>query len=110
MESYIHLLVFCLSYFISLTDTCIWFIGDSLLFHLEEDLRALHTPSNLGLADSILWLVKGGMHWSDLLPTFQYAMIFNSKPVLIVINVGGNDLVTIKQGKFIWVIRPEFFY
>ena len=109
VESYIHFLVFCLSYFISLTDTFIWFIGDSLLSHLEDDLGALCTPSNLGLADSILWLVKRGMHWSDLLPIFQYAMIFNSKPVLIVINVGGNELVTIKQGKFIWVIRPEFF-
>ena len=69
--------------------------------------RGTSHPSNLGLADTILWLVKGGMHWSDLLPTFQFAMLFNSKPVLIVINVGGNDLVTIKQAKFIRVINRD---
>ena len=85
---------------------------DSLLSHLEEDLGALRAPStgNLGLADTILWLVKEGMHWSDLLPTFQYAMLFNSKPVLIVINVGGNNLVTIKQAKFIRVINRDLKY
>lgn len=71
----------------------------------------LHTSPNLGLADTILWLGKSGMHWCELLSKFQCTMLFNSQPTMIVIHLGGNDLVTIKQAKFIKLIRrdPKYF-
>ncbi|MEW8545795.1 MAG: hypothetical protein AB2693_19915 [Candidatus Thiodiazotropha sp.] len=81
-----------------------------MLAHLEEDLAALHSSPNLGIADNILWLGAGGMHWSELIPKFQCTMIFNPPPDLIVIHVGGNDLVTVKQAKLIKVIRRDLQY
>lgn len=95
---------------ISLTDTCIWFIGDSLLAHLEDDLRALRTSPNLGLDGNILWLGKGGMHWRELLPKFQCTLLFNPRPGMIVIHLGGNDLVTVKQAKLMRAIKKDLKY
>lgn len=94
--------------FMSLTD--IWIIGDSLISHLEEDVGALRGSLNLGLAFNVLWLGTGGMHWSDLIPRFQCTMIFHPPPVMIIIHVGGNDLVTMKQAKLIKVIRRDLGY
>ena len=71
--------------------TDIWFIGDSLISHLS-DRAAFRSSSNLGLANKkVHWLGTSSMHWRDLIPKFQLAMMFNPPPVMILVHVGGND-------------------
>lgn len=51
-----------------------------------------------------------GMHWNQLLSTLQLKMMFNPPPALILIHLGGNDLVNIKQAKFMKLIRRDLSY
>ena len=73
-------------------------------------MTSLRTSPNLGLVDSILWLGKGGMHWCELLPKFQCTMLFNPQPTMIVIHVGGNDIVATKQARLIKDIKRDINY
>ena len=87
--------------------TDIWFIGDSLISHLS-DRAAFRASSNLGLANkTVHWLGTSSMHWHDLILKFQLAMMFNPPPVMILVHVGGNDLVTMRQGKLIKNIKKD---
>ena len=90
--------------------TNIWFIGDSLISHLS-DRAAFRASSNLGLANKkVHWLGTSSMHWRDLIPKFQLAMMFNPPHVMILVHVGGNDLVTMRQGKLIKNIKKDLQY
>ena len=90
--------------------TDIWFIGDSLISHLS-DRAAFRASSNLGLANKMVhWLGISSMHWRDLIPKFQLAMMFKPPPVMILVHVGGNDLVTMRQGKLIKNIKKDLQY
>ena len=91
-------------------DTDIWFIGVSLISHLS-DRAAFRASSNLGLANKkVHWLGTSSMHWRDLIPKFQLAMMFIPPPVMILVHVGGNDLVTMRQGKLIKNIKKDMQY
>ena len=89
--------------------TDIWFIGDSLISHLS-DRAAFRASSNLGLANKKVHRPgTSSMHWSDLIPMVQLAMMFNPPPVMFLVHVGGNDLVT-RQGKLIKNIKKDLQY
>ena len=84
--------------------TNIWFIGDSLISHLSD--KTFRASSNLGLANKkVLWLGTSSMLWRDLIPKFQLTIRFNPPPVMILVHVGGNDLVTMRRGKLIKNIK-----
>ena len=70
--------------------------------HLQHDLEDLR-PS--AVTKRFSWHGKGGMHWDELKGGFQKAMLFSVAPLMIIIHLGVNDLVTIKQGKMIKWIR-----
>ena len=50
------------------------------------------------------------MKWNELHGQVQLTMLFNSPPAMIIIHLGGNDLVTIKQGKLIKSIKRDLNY
>ena len=75
--------------------------------HLQHDLEELR-PS--AVTKRFSWHGKGGMHWDELKGGFQKAMLFSVAPFMIIIHLGGNDLVTIKQGKMIKWIKRDLKY
>ena len=50
------------------------------------------------------------MHWHQLLPKLQLAMMGYPSPDMIIIHVGGNDITSVKQGKFIKMIKKDINY
>ena len=87
-----------------------WIIGDSLISHVE-DRASFRNLKNLGLTNhQVHWIGKSGMHWNQLLSTLQFNMLYNPSPALILIHVGGNDLVNIKQGKLMKTVKNDLKY
>lgn len=79
----------------------VWIIGDSLISHAEEEAMGKGIQ-NLDLAGkTVQWFGQSGMHWSHLQNTVQFKMLCFPTPEMIVIHLGGNDLVKIKQAKMI---------
>ena len=88
----------------------VWFIGDSLVHHAEEAAVA-QGNSNLHLQNgSIIWLGKSGMHWDQLQDVIQLEMLNRAPPAMIVIHLGGNDLVEVKQATLIKKISKDMAY
>ena len=86
-----------------------WIIGDSLISHLEDmaisrRCRNLNLPNQAGF----FWLGYRGMVWKELAPRFQLSFISNPPLVMIVILLGGNDIVKVKQGKMTRNIASVF--
>ena len=75
--------------------------------HLQHDLEELR-PS--AVPKRFSWHGKWGMHWNELKGGFQKAMLFSVAPFMIIIHLGGNDIVTIKQGKMIKWIKRDLKY
>ena len=50
------------------------------------------------------------MHWHELLPKLQHKMLFHPRPSRILIHVGGNDLVQVKQAKLMKRIKKDLKY
>lgn len=50
------------------------------------------------------------MHLSQLRPTIQLKMLYLPPPAMIVVHVGGNDIVTMKQAHLIRRIKKVFHY
>lgn len=50
------------------------------------------------------------MHLDDLLPRFQQAMLFNRPPKMILVHVGGNDLVQFKVTRIIKDLKRHLSY
>lgn len=73
-----------------------WLVGSSLI--RWAGVRANDkNQSNLGLdrnVAEIKWYGTSGMHWTDLAIKLQELLIFNRSPRMIVIHVGGNDIVS----------------
>ena len=56
------------------------------------------------------WFGRPGMHWPQLKPTIQLKMLFHTTPALIVVHLGGNDLVSIKLAKLMSKIKKTLWY
>lgn len=66
---------------------------------------------NLDQADKrVQWMGTPGMKWCQLLPAVQFQMMFNHPPALILIHLGGNDLVSIKQARLMKSIKRDLNY
>lgn len=90
--------------------TDIWLIGDSLMTHLK-DMAAIRGSLNLGIPGKrIVWLGTRGMRWEHLRAKFQLMIIQNPPPVTIIIHLGGNDLVAVKQAKLMRLIKRDIRY
>ena len=50
------------------------------------------------------------MHWNNLRPKVQWEMLIRPPPVMLVIHVGGNDLVNIRQAKMMKRITKDIKY
>ena len=50
------------------------------------------------------------MRWHQLLPKLQLAMMGYPTPDMIIIHVGGNDITSVTQGKFIKMIKKDINY
>lgn len=67
--------------------------------------------TNLGLSDNkVHWMGTSEMHWNQLLPTLHLKMMFNTPPTVLLIHLGGNDLVDIKQAKLMKSMRKDLKY
>lgn len=67
--------------------------------------------TNLGLSNrTVRWLGSGGMHWEQLLTELQLNMMFNPRPAMLILSLGGNDLVDIKQAKLMKKIKKDIKY
>ena len=85
-------------------------LRDSLISHLE-DLAISRRCQNLNLPNqAVFWLGYSGMVWKELAPRFQLSLLSNPPPVTIVIHLGGNDIVTVTQGKLIRSIKKDINY
>lgn len=92
----------------SITD--IWLIGDSLVSHLEDSVSGLRLPAKAGIVSRILFQGKGGMHWVHFDTVFQRLMLFHATPMMIIIHLGGNDLVEWSQSKLLKTFKRQFAY
>lgn len=50
------------------------------------------------------------MHWPQLQSTVQLQMLFRRPPCMIIIHLGGNDLVSLSQWKLIRMIHSDIRY
>lgn len=50
------------------------------------------------------------MHWEQLRAEFQRLMLFHPAPAMVVIHLGGNDLVTWSQSKLLKKIKTDLRY
>lgn len=78
--------------------TDIWMVGDSLLFWGEDraDMKGL---TNFQLEKDnvrVRWFGIRGMHWAELKSRIQYLIMLKARPFIIVIHLGGNDVVCTK--------------
>lgn len=79
----------------------VWIIGDSLVSHAGEEAIG-KGQKNLQLAGkTVRWFGLSGMHWTQFQNTVQNKMLFHPTPEMIVIHLGGNDLVTVRQASLI---------
>lgn len=92
----------------SITD--IWLIGDSLVSHLEDSVSGLRSPVKAGIVSRIIFQGKGGMHWAQFETVFQRLMLFHATPLMIIIHLGGNDLVEWSQSKLLKTFKRQFAY
>ena len=75
---------------------------------MAEDRAIFRNNYNLGLHDrKVLWFGNKGMHWHELLPKLQHKMLFHPRPSMILIHVGGNDMVQVKQAKLMKRIQKD---
>lgn len=77
-------------------------VGDSLM-HWAEKRATDRNNSNLSLDRQqyyVRWFGVRGMHWSALCNRLQYVMLFNKSPIMIIIHLGGNDIVASKLRTF----------
>ena len=91
-----------MAFLIQDNDICI--IGSSIITHAEEAAYA----KNQG--DLQLEGRQVRMHWYDLRPKVQWEMLIRPPPVMLVIHVGGNDLVNISQAKMMKKITKDIKY
>lgn len=90
--------------------TDIWIIGDSLI-KWAEDRAIFRNNYNLGVHDKrLIWSGYRGMHLDELLPKLQHNILFYPVPAMIIIHVGGSDLVNVKQAKLMKSISKVLKY
>ncbi|XP_075437803.1 uncharacterized protein LOC142476197 [Ascaphus truei] len=88
----------------------VWLIGHSFMYWARE-----WAASTLGLqlgipqeSRKIRWLGKRGMCWRDLVPTTTSALaVYGRKPHVIMIHLGGNDMVATKSLDVILQIHAD---
>ena len=91
-------------------DNNIWIIGSSIITHAEEAAYAKNQGDLQLEGRQVLWFGSRGMHWYDLRPKVQWEMLNRPPSVMLVIHVGGNDLVNISQAKMMKKITKDIKY
>lgn len=90
--------------------TDLWVIGDSLVKRAEARANFRNAP-NLSLPSrTVRWFGSGGMCWEQLRPKLQLTMIFEPQPAMILVHLGGNNLVETKQAKLMRAIKRDVRY
>lgn len=86
-------------------------MGDSLVARAEQ-YAVKHDQQNLRMDSKIRvhWMGKGGMVWAGLLQKIQYEMLHKANPAMIIIHVGGNDIVRINGVQFAMKQKEDIEY
>ena len=87
----------------------IWIVGDSLVSRADEWAASAHRH-NLYLDPQrwcIRWLGKGSMTWQDLRSKIQWIGL-HATPKIILIHLGGNDVVFTKMQKMKRIMQRDF--
>lgn len=95
--------------FVLFTD--IWLVGDSLIARAEGWAGAVNR-SNLNLDQScftVQWLGFRGMQWHHLRSKVQWISL-HAKLRMIIVHVGGNNVVWTKMQKMKRIMRRDFQY
>lgn len=112
VERYIRLYALCDLMLNSSFPLLYRYLDNRWLFNqVAEDRAIFRNNYNLGLHDrKVLWFGNKGMHWHELLPKLQHKILFHPRPSMILIHVGGNDLVQVKQVKLMKRIKKDLKY
>lgn len=85
-------------------------MGDSIPFWAGHHAKSWNKP-NLGLPDvSIAWWAERGLRWTGFRRLIETQVLFSSPPSVIIINLGGNDLVVENTVELRKIIESEIQY
>ncbi|XP_053382038.1 uncharacterized protein LOC128549419 [Mercenaria mercenaria] len=88
----------------------VWILGDSIPYWAGSHATAAGKP-NLNITGlSIAWWGKRGLGWSGLRQHIETQVLLSTPPRIIIVNLGGNDLLTIKTPEIGNIIRQEIIY
>ena len=86
-----------------------WVLGDSIPFWAGK--RAADTGKrNLRLACTIAWWGERGLRWKDFRRSIEAQVLLSSAPSLVIINLGGNDLVNVSVIDLKEMMKSEINY
>ena len=69
-----------------ITAKSIWIVGSGLI------KRAQPRGANMKIKGNVEWMGKGGMRWTDVLPTVRGKLASQPAPDILLLHVGDNDL------------------
>ncbi|XP_045210665.2 uncharacterized protein LOC123562078 [Mercenaria mercenaria] len=88
----------------------VWIVGDSIPYWAGTHATATGKP-NLNIEGvSVAWWGKRGMGWSGFRQHIETQVLLSSPPRIIIINLGGNDLLQFKTPDIGNLIRQEIVY
>lgn len=85
----------------------VWLLGDSIVFWagvraVSRHYANLRLPGDLQLG----WYGIRGMSWGDFLHSLQLRVLFEQPPKMIIINLGGNDLISSDNLEIMnWIVQ-----
>ena len=86
-----------------------WVLGDSIVHWAGVRAKATNKP-NLRLHVDIAWWGERGLGWEGFRRSIESQVLLSSPPRLILIHLGGNDLVNIKTPTLWDTIKQEIAY
>ncbi|CAC5425160.1 unnamed protein product [Mytilus coruscus] len=94
----------------NLGSKAIWFVGSSIVYWAQKNAKTRYGGPNIGLQSrgaNIRWFGKRGMLWNELNATVSHAVANFSPPVMIIIQLGSNDLTKVKTIELIQNIERD---
>ena len=90
-------------------DSDVWVLGDSIPFWAGK--RAADSGNhNLHLTCTIAWWCEQGLRWKDLRRSIQAQVLLSSAPSIVIINLGGNDLINVSVNDLERIMKFQIYY